>query len=401
MNRINKLFSAIIFAAITVGLASCSSEESPNVSDNNPKELTLTIMSTKPATKAALTQNPTEDTERTINRITVGIFSANGSAVRTIQEFSEKETSSTAEIAGTNKFYNDANGSATVKVVTTKMEDADKVAVAINAPENIFKGVQTLDEFKAVTISADKAIVTGKDGTSKTEPQADNIPMFEYSSANKNGTGFQADVQVKHLTAKVTLESLTVDFAANGPYSEASFTPTEVFLYSVPDKVKFNYDDFSLASPSFYTGESSVSNSKQYLSSGNITAQELKGDNTATITNKFSGNYYFYTTPNDNVGDDKTKLVIKGTFKKNATDTGTEVYYPVKLNSNIKPDGTSNAAQDGTTEYKVYPNRNYKCSITIKTIGSTTPSADIDPTTAEINITVSPFTDVNQSTIFQ
>ena len=99
------------------------------------------------------------------------------------------------------------------------------------------------------------------------------------------------------------------------------------------------------------------------------------------------------------------KLVIKGKFDADGSGTvATEqvVYYPVKLNCNVNADGTTSIPTNGgTTKYVVSPNKNYKCSVTIKTIGSSDPSVDIDPTTAEITITVDKFEDVSQETVFQ
>ena len=77
------------------------------------------------------------------------------------------------------------------------------------------------------------------------------------------------------------------------------------------------------------------------------------------------------------------------------------VYYPVKLNSNVKSDGSHSVAEASTNEYQVYPNKNYKCSVTIKTIGSASPGSDIDPTTATVTINVVSFTGIDQSTTFQ
>ena len=275
MKKINHLISALIMAAMTAGLASCSSSDEPSsVSDNTPKELTLTIMSTKPVTKAALSSDPSAN-EKDINRITVGIFSSDGSEVRTIQEFYERETTSDAGIAGTNKFYNATNGAATVKVVTTKMTDGDKVAIAINAPANKFNSVSTLAGFNAVLLDADNAIARDASGAIKNDPQSNNIPMYGVSTASIDaGTNYKATVSVKHITAKVTLEKLSVKFAADGPYSAASFTPEEIFLYSVPDGVMFK-DGNQCASRTFLTGQTSVSGSKTFLTSGNISATGL------------------------------------------------------------------------------------------------------------------------------
>lgn len=398
MKKINHLISALIMAAMTAGFTSCSSSDEPSsVSDNTPKELTLTIMSTKPVTKAALNSIGAND-EKTINRITVGIFSQNGNEVRTIQEFSDGTASSTSDLDGT-KFYNDNNGSATVKVVTTQMVAGDIVAIAINAPTSTFTGVQSLSAFKTQSIDAETAIAKDKNGASQTSPQATNIPMYgQAAAAAGNGTDFTADVTVKHLTAKVTLESLSVDFDANGPYSDASFTPTEIFLYSVPDGLQFDDSNPYISTSSYLTGKTGDTDAKQYLSSGTITpGTALTGSDSMT------GNYYFYTTPNSDNGNNKTKLVIKGNFKADGTGTGETVYYPVKLNYEVKADGKTGVPSgvSPADAYKVLPNKNYKCSVTIKTKGANDPSADIDPTTAEIKITVKDWDVVKQTTVFQ
>ena len=396
MKKINHLISALIMAAMTAGFASCSSSDEPSsVSDNTPKELTLTIMSTKPVTKAALISAPTEDQEKTINRITVGIFNSTGSTVRTIQEFSEVESNISTEIAGTNKFYNSTNGSATVKVVTTQMAAGDLVAVAINAPANAFNSVSTITGFNDVLLNADNAIARNASGSINDDPQSNNIPMYGDAPASLTaGTNYSASVNVKHITAKVTLESLSVKFASDGPYSAATFTPEEIFLYSVPDGVKFNNNE-QCSSNSFITGQSGESGYKKYLTASPSTSTALAG--TSPLNEKF----YFYTTPNKDTNN-KTKLVIKGNFKADGTGTGETVYYPVKLNYTVKEDGTTEIPSGGSpTAYVVSPNKNYVCTVVIKTKGASTPSADIDPTIATIDITVKDWDDVNQTTVFQ
>lgn len=401
MKKINHLISALIMAAMTAGFASCSSSDEPSsVSDNTPKELTLTIMSTKPVTKAALNSAPTDDQEKKINRITVGIFSKDGNTVRTIQEFSEVESDVSTEIAGTNKFYNPTNGSATVKVVTTQLASDDQVLVAINAPAGKFNGILTAQNFKDVTIDAATAIATDATNNVQNQAQPQNIPMFgEVTSLSGSGNSYSANVDVYHLTAKITLSSLKVAFDTSGPYADASFTPTEIFLYSVPDGLKFNYSSPYLTSPTtYYTGETGASGLtvKEYLSSGDITGSALNNSNST-----FGTTYYFYTTPNNDVNANKTKLVIKGKFKKNSSDEGTIVYYPVSLNHKVEANGSTGAANSSLKEYQVYPNKDYQCSVTIKTIGSNGPGTDIDPTTATIDITVKEWDVVSQTTVFQ
>ena len=151
------------------------------------------------------------------------------------------------------------------------------------------------------------------------------------------------------------------------------------------------------SSKSFITGHTAESGYKKYLTASPSNSTALAG--TSSLNEKF----YFYTTPNSDNGNNKTKLVIKGNFKADGTGNGETVYYPVKLNYEVKADGTTGVPSgvSSADAYKVLPNKNYKCSVTIKTKGANDPSADIDPTTATIDITVESFTDVNQTTVFQ
>ena len=72
MKKINHLISALIMAAMTAGFVSCSSSDEPSsVSDNTPKELTITIKTQGVTTKAAASVNdPGASAENTMNRIT-------------------------------------------------------------------------------------------------------------------------------------------------------------------------------------------------------------------------------------------------------------------------------------------------------------------------------------------
>lgn len=406
MKKINHLISALIMAAMTAGVASCSSSDEPSsVSDNTPKELTITIKTQGVTTKAAASgTDPGTTAENTMNRITIGIFDNTGNQVRAIQEFSATGDNSLVG-AGKNYFLNTTNGTATVTVVTTKMESNDKILVAVNAPEGKFAGISKADDFKNVNLTATQALYTKSDNTMPTDGIAlsNNIPMFGEALITGTAPNFTATVTPKHLTAKVTLEELKVEFAPDGPYSAATFTPNQIFMYNVPDGLKFNDSDPFITS-TFLTGEDKTATSDPlFLTTGDISsgATALKGT-TAGGSNKFSNTYYFYITPNNDVtADNRTKLVIKGTFDPDGSGTTTStVYYPVKLNSQVLADGTHSVV-DGTTEYQVNPNKNYKCKVTIKTIGSTGPGIDIDPTTATITINVEPFSDVNQETVFQ
>ncbi len=398
-----KLF-AILMASMLAGVSvSCSSSDeitSETSESNSQKQLTLTIR-TQTLTRAVATTDPGTAKENTMNRIAIGIFDQAGNTVRTIQEFSPTPTQGEA-VAGSNKFYNSGNGTATVSVVTTQLTSTDQILVAINAPTSYFAGVATAADFKKKSLTATEALYTQSDATSPTNDMAvdDNIPMFGSANLTGSGTSFSATIKPIHLVSKVTLESLKVDFASDGPYSAATFTPQEIFIYNAPDGVLFDDAAPYVSTSTLLTGESSSTSPAptKFLSTG-----VLSGETALSGSASFAGSRFFYTTPNNNVSTGKTKLVIKGSFDPDGAGAtpAQVVYYPVKLNSNVTAEGTHAAAESGTTEYQVYPNKNYKCSVTIKTIGSTSPTADIDPMTATVSITVTSFTSVSQSTIFQ
>lgn len=406
MKKINHLISALIMAAMTAGFASCSSSDAPSSeSDNTPKELTITIKTQGVKTKAAETSDPTSTKENTMNRITIGIFDQSGNTVRAIQEFSATADNNKVG-AGKNYFLNTTNGTATVTIVTTQLSANDQILVAVNAPASTFAGITSAATFKKKSIDAETALYKDTNGSNPSDGKAisNNIPMFGESTISGSGTSFSATVNPKHLTAKVTLDDLKVDFAADGPYSNAKFTPTEIFMYNVASGLQFDESYPFISNPTFLTGEGkTVAPDPIYLTTGDISSGASALSGTASGGNSsFSTKYYFYITPNNDVSPaNRTKLVIKGTFDPDGSGTTTStVYYPVKLNSQVLADGTHSVV-DGKTEYQVNPNKNYKCSVTIKTIGSTGPNVDIDPTTAEITIKVANFDDVSQETVFQ
>lgn len=400
MKRTYLFLSAFIVAVLTAGfVSSCSSADelnSTSANDNKEKQLTLTIK-TQELTKAAASADPNTTNENTMNRITIGIFDQAGTTVRAVQEFSPTSTESAAT-AGSNLFY---NGTATVSVVTTQLTNTDQILVAVNAPASLFTGVSTAADFKKKTLTAVQALYTKSDKSSPTDGIAvsNNIPMLGTATVSGSGTSYSATVKPIHLASKVTLESLKVEFASDGPYSAATFTPTEFFIYNAPDGLTFDDANPYISTSTYLTGESSSSSAADFLSTGDIST----GATVLSGTNTFGTKYYFYTTPNNNVDANKTKLVIKGQFDPDGSGSAPAktVYYPVKLNSNVKSDGSHSVAEASTNEYQVYPNKNYKCSVTIKTIGSASPGSDIDPTTATVTINVVSFTGVDQSTIFQ
>lgn len=406
-------YFGLLLAVALTGLSSCSSSDDVTSDPTNTKSgesrLTLTISTPVAKTSSAkgnsfamgsratdITTDPTATKEQVINHITVGIFSAKDNTVRTIQELSSG--------SGIGKYTQESNSDkATATIVTSSLADKDIILVACNAPTGTFNGVQTAAQFKAKTEDIDNSLATEFGGTAGKSLVDHNIPMYGSATLEADGENFKASVNVNHQTAKVTLTSLTVDFDQNGAYKDASFTPTQIFLINVPNDLKFD-TDAATDTPTLLQGydTSNTSTYKEYLSTSDFssTATALSGVATATSTAKFGSPYYFYTMPNSNTDQGvRTKLVIKGTFKANSSDPGSIVYYPVPLNANYT-NGTATAADDGPA-FAVHANKNYKCTVKIKTKGAANPTDNVTPQQVEIKVTVVPFADAAQNTVFE
>jgi hypothetical protein len=366
----------------------------------------------------ATTLNSTNSTENQINRLTVGIFNSKDNTVRTIQELTSGDgtSSGTFKTDGTTQ-------KTTAAIVTTSLADGDYILVAANAPTGEFNGVQNVAGFEERTLTISQALNTAKDGTSPTDANTeateatDNIPMYSnyVSTPNKitynpTNNDYEATVALQHQLAKITVSSVMVDFDQSGAYKSATFQPTAFFLINVPSNLAFS----TVASTGGTTSDLNQGFSSKtedttnpwfaYLGTGDISAKTtaLKYSNTNGIdkpdaTNSVTPGYYFYTMPNSDATTNNTKLVIEGKFDPDGKGTTSTVFYPVNINWKYG----QTAGVDGGTAKTVNPNKNYNCSIIIKTKGADSPYTPIDPEVASISVTVSPFTDVSQSTTFE
>ena len=398
-----QLFVAFLLLAVgALWLTSCSSEDAVQGSGSQADaSLTLTINTGKVGSRAtAWTTDPAgsdkTQTENKINRLTVGIFSSDGSTVKTIVELTPGQT-------GGNTLTADGT---TAKIVTTSLAANDQVLVAVNAPTGKFAGVANATAFKAVEEDAKDALT---DGSSEATEFAKNVPMFGENTLTGTGSVFTANVSVQHQLAKITLDDLEVAFDANGPYKEAEFTPTEFFLVNVPEKLAFNSNAWvngashlhgmSSTTYSSLTAATEWGTYKEYLSSAATGSTALKG-----TSDTYASKSYFYAVPNANdaTAAKNMKLIIAGTFKTNSSDAGTTVFYPVAINATYAADGTPSAATNGGADvFKVYPNKNYKCKVVIKTIGTIDPTKNLDPQTATVTVTVTDFVEASQTTTFE
>lgn len=392
-------------AAVALGFTSCSSEDVASGTNQGRKSLlTLSINTGNVNNTRAnnwIGSAPTDESK--IQSMTVGIFTSEGK-VRTIVELK----------AGSGVGTKLSDDGQTATIVTTQLTSTDKVLVAVNAVEGKFQGVQTADDFKGKTVEADVALCAGAE---KEAQDVSKTPMFG-SGDLKNTEGetkdknFTASVNVYHMLSKVHLQALNVQFNENGAFKDASFTPTDIFMINVPNDVKFNVTSNTDASAwtntsTFLHGWSNDAYSdanasasgmgayKKYLTTGALTPTELKG-----TSGSFGKEVYFYTLPNGKTElANRTKLVIAGTFKNNASDAGTKVYYPVPINAKFDNSGNVTAAEG--TKYAVYPNKVYNCTVNIKAKGALSPNESLEPQTASVTVTVEPYNPADQTTNFE
>lgn len=373
--------SALFASALLFGFTACSSDdEIKGASENVEKRLTLTIntgklntMRATSITDADATTTKTSD-ELTINRIAVGIFKTDGTLI-SVQEL----TSGT----GNGKFTQSST-TATADIVTNNLTSTggDEVLIAINAPANHFAGVTSKTGFQTKLSLSDALGSTTADAT--------KLPMYgEGTTVAPTGgsTKYTAAINVQHQVSKVILKDITVAFDAAGSYNDAIFTPKEFFLINVPDNVDFTKAAWISSISTYYAGNTTPGNTvAQTLTTGDLaspTALSVSGTTSKTYNNAL------YTLPSQETTNN-IRLVIAGDFDADGDGTaeGT-VYYPVNLNWKFnETTNAEEAAETSTDAKKVYPNRKYICSVTIKTKGATAPDKKVDPEVATITVTV-------------
>lgn len=388
----------LALAAVALWFTSCSSEDVASGTNQGNQEsiLLLSFNTGNMGTRGAATTTLLTDDEKNIDDMTIGIYSSDGLKLRTVQKLTKGSSESEAT-PGSKKFYIDGSGNAVAKIVTTAALTAgDQVLVAANTGSADFSKKGTADGFKSVDIDATTALTGAPDGTTLT---AAKLPKFGTSSGKlqtvSNKSEFTAsDINLKNLVSKITLQSISVDFAADGPYASATFEPQEMYLVSVPNKMQFSKTAWIDNPGSYLKDKDFLKVTLSTPSAG--TTKVLSANNTTFIgTDKD----VLYTIPNSNTEANKTVLVIKGQFQGETNP----VYYKLPLNvagynAAGKPTG---AVADGTTAFQIPSGKNIKCKITIKTIGSTNPDAESGPLTATLTVTVDPWDNLDQTTTFE
>lgn len=385
-------------AAVALWFTSCSSEDvASGTNQGNQESILLLSFNTGNMGTRGTTTNLTDD-EKKINDMTIGIYSSDGQRLRTVQKLTKADSESDAT-PGSKKFYIDGSGNAVAKIVTTAALTAgDQVLVAANTGSADFSKKGTADGFKSVDIDATTALTGASDGTTLTAAQ---LPKFGTSSGKLQGgsnkSEFTAsDIKLKNLVSKITLQSISVGFAADGPYASATFEPKEMFLMSVPEKMLFSESAW-ISSPSSYFSGIDKGFLKVTLSTPSEGTSKVLSTSNTTFTGTATD--VLYTIPNSKTDANKTILVIAGSFSGESNT----VYYKLPLNvKGYDAAGNPTGPVDtNTSAFQIPSGKNIKCNITINTIGSTDLNAESGPLTATLTVTVDPWDDLDQITKFE
>lgn len=389
----------LALAAAALWFTSCSSEDvaqnGGGLNEKDQRVLLLSVNTGNLGTRSALT-----DDEKQINDMTVGIYDKSGNyrvVASLASSTADKEASGSAD--GTFTTTSGVN----VKVVTSTLQQDDQVLVAVNRGTAAFTSKpNSPTDFSKETMDATTAL---QFKASSTDIDATKFPKFGTATlpAGSNST-FTATVKVKNLVSRVTLEDLSVSFT--GPYASATFTPEEIFLLNVPDKLAFSTT--GQASTSTYLNGTNIDQSGGTTGNKtNVLAKTITGATALSSASGGTASYtakpILYTIPNSNSTSNKTILVIAGKFDKDgpaSAATEETVYYPLALNENYSTD-PAGAAADGGTKSQTLAGKNYKCTVVIKTIGASNPWVTTGPQTAELTVNVEDWEDADQTTTFE
>ena len=387
----------LTLAAVALWFTSCSSEDvTQNGGSLNEKDQRVLLLSVNTGNLGTRATELTPD-EKQINDMTVGIYDKSGN-YRVVASLASSTTTDTEASGKKDGTFTTTSG-VKVKVVTSTLQENDKVLVAVNRGDAFTSNTSKPNsptDFSEVTMKATTAL---QFKASSTDIDATKFPKFGEATlpAGSNST-FSATVKVKNLVSKVTLEDLKVDFS--GPYASATFTPVEIFLLNVPDKLAFSAT--GQASTSTYLNGTKID--KSGGTTGNKTDVLATAAKNASALGSGSAPYtekpILYTIPNSNSTSNKTILVIAGKFKKDGSGEGETVYYPLALNENYSTD-PAGAAADGGTKSQTLAGKNYKCKVVIKTIGASNPWVTTGPQTAELTVDVENWEDADQTTTFE
>ena len=364
---------------LAFSLTSCVSEsdETPEVPTGDGT-LVININSTPVGTRSTTLNTDQSTDEKKVSNLVVNIYTADGTAL--VKTITKDYTGGTLLDISTTQSVAEA-----VKSTGTAIAADQKALVACNvstATVTALSGAANITAWKAIESNIDAALIAAD-----TEYANDNtknmsaslIPMFGAGTVEA-ATGVQTykvDVTVKHIVAKVTLNSLTMDVTGGD-----KFKVSRLFLVNVPEKFVWDYDNsFFATNTKFYQGHENNDGSddtklyRDYLSTAEINTEVNK-------TTPLASKYCFYTMPNKVDATKDTRLVIAGywTNDGDAENTTNERFYSLRLKNTGSP-----------LTLGVKPNHHYVIDVIIKRDGGTDPYSDelSAAMSAAVNLTVS------------
>lgn len=260
-------------AAALVCFSSCSTDDDQQSGGNPAPQreslVVLTINTGKMMSRAASTTTLLTDNEKHIEDLTVGIFDKTGNK-RIVRSFKAAELVTTP---GSSK--------AEVKIFATDLTITDEVVVVANTNEKQkdLEAAANKDAFNKVTLASATAV----------KQNSKLLPKYGETKLTNGGTPttFKADVKVKNLVSRVTLNDLKMEFAAAG----AGFELTDIYLTHLPK-------DFAYSKTGWVDG---LTNAKTDFIHGILSKEDgdtnSNGDLHKAVT-AAGENSFLYTTPN-------------------------------------------------------------------------------------------------------
>ena len=394
--------TALMAGALLFGFTACSNDDNDAQQQNNNEERTLTLTlntgaaaSSMRATTITEAGAATKVKENKIQSVFVGIYNNTTGALISGDVYNSSHMVNGG--SGWDASGETATGNADVikiTIATQGLSESFDVFAVANPSTTVGTALKA-----ATTLTAAKAVPVGmgdmlEDTTTPGQEKEEYLYMIgDGALTTSDSKNFTAAIDLYHLSAKVSLENLTINLGA--PYAAAggSFTLDEVYLDNVPAKQETWYTPHAKNESETYTDGGT------YLTTGT-------GANAST-------KYVFYTMPN--AATEKkyaTRLVLKGNFKTSSSDaTGTTVYYPIYLDYDPSteavptgaslPDYASKISLTAREAKVVYPNDWYQITATIKSVGVTDPTQDLDPQSVVVTVTAKDFLDIAQTATFE
>ena len=356
--RTNNYLWAML-AAATLTLTGCGSDENgiaePQLQEKTA-QLELRLTGSGVSTKATGSALPTQAEENTLKRFTVAIFNSDNS-VNAIRTITTNMTSATT-------------------INCTPAAGCTGIVVA-NAPtDNYFAGVLNKTDFLKKTITLADAQAKGCLPMSGDVKDGSGNATFTLSAGSNTGM----TAQLLRLVARVSISSIKTAFDPNGQYAAASYELKNIFVRNAMQEAVPGTGGSSttkMGTPAYLTGNYDKSTGTVAYLANSVTPP-------VDVSAEHKTDYWFYILPNEETTH--TALVLEGTFKKNASDAGSTIYYPIIVNKNQA--GTNITGTAGTGTSNITRNNTYAIKATIKNIGTTDPMGDITPTSLELTVNV-------------